>query len=227
MNAGRDVERLIADWLIEEAPARAPDRILDAAGRVVDDTKQRRFTAAWREPMIVTTSRLVAAAVLVIAAVLGAGLVGRSTASVASPGQSTPSASASASTRATYSAARAVVCQRYTVEADSLKSQLADIYKADLPAAQRVAKIDALDQIRGITVAEIADLQSLDPPADIAADHAASIARMEDNLSLIVQELALLRNGDLAGAKAVDLGTDPISRQIEAFERTYGLARCP
>ena len=26
MNAGRDVERLIADWLVEESPRRAPDQ---------------------------------------------------------------------------------------------------------------------------------------------------------------------------------------------------------
>ena len=29
--AGPDVERLISDWLVEEAPERAPDRILGAA----------------------------------------------------------------------------------------------------------------------------------------------------------------------------------------------------
>jgi hypothetical protein len=48
MNAGPDVERLIAGWLEEEAPGRAPDRILEAAGRSIDRTKQRRFIAAWR-----------------------------------------------------------------------------------------------------------------------------------------------------------------------------------
>jgi hypothetical protein len=79
MNAGPDVERLISTWLVEEAPERAPDRILGAAGTTIDRTKQRRF-AAWREPMLVSTSRLVAAAAIVIAAVVGAGLIGRSTA---------------------------------------------------------------------------------------------------------------------------------------------------
>jgi hypothetical protein len=47
MNAGPDVERLIAGWLQEEAPGRAPDRILELAGRTIDRTHQRRF-AAWR-----------------------------------------------------------------------------------------------------------------------------------------------------------------------------------
>jgi hypothetical protein len=49
MNAGPDVERLIAGWLVEEAPGRAPDRILESVGRVIDRTNQRRFGAAVRD----------------------------------------------------------------------------------------------------------------------------------------------------------------------------------
>ena len=86
MNAGPDVERLIADWLVEEAPARAPDRILDAAAKVIDRTKQRRFAAAWREPMTFSIARLVA--ILAIATVVvggGAAWIGRSTAGIGVP----------------------------------------------------------------------------------------------------------------------------------------------
>ena len=103
MNAGPDVERLISNWLVEEAPERAPDRILGTAARTIDRTKQRRFGAAWREPMLISTSRLVAAAAIVIAAVVGAGLIGRSTAGVgdrpstSAPPTTTPSASPSLS----------------------------------------------------------------------------------------------------------------------------------
>jgi hypothetical protein len=82
MNAGPDVERLISDWLAEEAPERAPDRILGAASTSIERTKQRRFGAAWREPMMLSTSRLVVAAAVVIAAVVGAGWIGRSSAAV-------------------------------------------------------------------------------------------------------------------------------------------------
>ena len=64
MNAGHDVERLIAGWLAEEAPGRAPDRILSSAGRVIDGTRQRRFVAAWRDSTLFTTRGLVAAAVM-------------------------------------------------------------------------------------------------------------------------------------------------------------------
>jgi hypothetical protein len=49
MNAGPDVERLIAGWLAEEAPGRAPDRILESAGRVIDRTNQRRFGVVVRD----------------------------------------------------------------------------------------------------------------------------------------------------------------------------------
>ena len=64
MNAGPDIERLIATWLTEESPGRAPDRILDAAGRTIDRTQQRRFVAAWREPMHVTMRGFIAAAAI-------------------------------------------------------------------------------------------------------------------------------------------------------------------
>ena len=45
MNAGRDVERLIADWLAEEAAVRSPDRVLAEARRTVLTTPQRRLAA--------------------------------------------------------------------------------------------------------------------------------------------------------------------------------------
>jgi hypothetical protein len=70
MNAGRDVERLITDWFVEEAVLRAPDRVLQTAGRAIDRTKQRRFGAAWRS-IHMPAPRLVAAV-----AVIGVLLVG-------------------------------------------------------------------------------------------------------------------------------------------------------
>jgi len=72
MNAGRDVEQLIATWLVEEAPARAPDRILADARARIDRTKQQRFADAWREPMTISTRRLLVAAAAIVLAVIGA-----------------------------------------------------------------------------------------------------------------------------------------------------------
>jgi hypothetical protein len=63
MNAGPDVERLIAGWLVEEAPGRAPDRILESTASVIDRTKQRRFgTALWAPMDVGVRGRAVAAA---------------------------------------------------------------------------------------------------------------------------------------------------------------------
>ena len=48
MNAGPDVERRISDWLAEEVPTRAPDRILPATFERSRQTRQRHLGAAWR-----------------------------------------------------------------------------------------------------------------------------------------------------------------------------------
>ena len=96
MNAGRDVERLIADWFVEEAVLRAPDRVLDEAGRVVDRTKQRRFGAAWRAIPMSAPLRLAAAAAIGVVAIGGALLMlGRPSESIGAPSP-TPSATPSA-----------------------------------------------------------------------------------------------------------------------------------
>jgi hypothetical protein len=72
MNAGRDVERLIADWFVEEAVLRAPDRVLTDAGRAIDRTKQRRLHAAGRTIQMPVSPRLATAAVLGVLVVGGA-----------------------------------------------------------------------------------------------------------------------------------------------------------
>jgi hypothetical protein len=83
MNAGRDVERLIANWLTEEAPGRAPDRVLATTGTLIDRTKQRHHAAlrdlriSWRPRTMF--DRLAVAAVSAVLAIgaltLGASLI--------------------------------------------------------------------------------------------------------------------------------------------------------
>jgi len=93
MNAGRDVERLISDWLVEESPRRAPDRILGHAADVIDRTKQRRLGVAWRlAPMF--SNRLAIAGVIVALVATSALAINRFSA-VGPPGPS-PSPSAGA-----------------------------------------------------------------------------------------------------------------------------------
>jgi hypothetical protein len=113
MNAGRGTERLIAEWLAEDAPARAPDRILDRADDIIDHTRQRQFAAAWRDTVTISFARIAAVAAVVLAAVIGAAAVGRATApsgpagTIASPlpaatpapAQVAPTAAASAPTQ--------------------------------------------------------------------------------------------------------------------------------
>ena len=68
MNAGRDVERLIAEWLVEDSPRRAPDRVLGHAPDGIDRTKQRRLGVAWRLTPMFSNRLVIAAAIVVLVA---------------------------------------------------------------------------------------------------------------------------------------------------------------
>jgi hypothetical protein len=68
MSAGRDVERLIALWLVEEAADGAPDRVLDSTRERLDHTRQRP-RAAWRPSMNPSLVRLTAVSAVVVVAV--------------------------------------------------------------------------------------------------------------------------------------------------------------
>ena len=161
MNAGPDVERLISNWLVEEAPERAPDRILGAAAQTIDRTKQRRLGAAWREPMTLSMSRLVAAAVIVVAAVVGAGWIGRSTAIVGdgpttAPATTAPPPSGSPSVNPAASSAGSVSGAIPEGTYASAPVQVADIIalaNADtaLSPDQRTHIVDVLFGIRDHT----------------------------------------------------------------------------
>lgn len=91
MNAARDVERLIAEWLVEEAAAPAPDRVLDAARWAVIQTRQRRLGVAIGGVMNLTIVR-VAAAAAVLAIAIGSALWAFNRA-VPGPGGPTPAPS--------------------------------------------------------------------------------------------------------------------------------------
>ena len=236
MSAGRDVERLTAQWLAEEAPARAPDRVLDAAGIQLDHTRQRRFAAIWREPMVISTGRLVAAAAVILLAVVAAGWIGRSTAStgqtqvVSSPTTAPASAAPTptpAVTIASFRVARNAVCDAARPVFPPLNDQLAGVYDTSLSAAQRSAKIDVLNQIVIRAQALRQQLSALEVPPEIASDQTAVITRSEDVQAILEREIALLRAGKLSEAKELDVTTDPINRLAEQFEQRYGLSPCP
>jgi hypothetical protein len=234
MNAGPDVERLISDWLIEEAPERAPDRILGAAARTIERTKQRRFGAAWREPMLITSTRLAVAAVVIVAVVAGAALFGRSTAGVVgapSPSEARPSAMASTSPTANvtiqdYKRARDAICTPAITQVIALNEQDAKLHPADSPA-DLAASITVLEQTIAVGSATVDKLAALEPPSVVAADHAADVTHHRDSLAVLKEALAKLRAGKVAEATAIGDATTPLSGLEEAFESKYGLEGCP
>jgi hypothetical protein len=233
MNAGPDVERLIADWLDEEAPVRAPDRILGSAAKVIDRTRQRRFTAAWRQPMTFSIARLVAVlAIVVIVVGGGAAWLGRSTAGLGGPNATpappsiSPSPTPSGPTLQSYRAARDALCTPLTAQIIALNDQAGTLHPdtdpADLPAS-----IANLEQVIANGEGEIASLATLTPPAAVAADHAADVTHHRDSIAILNEALAKLRLGKVAEASAIADATRPLSGVEQDFEAKYGLAGCP
>jgi hypothetical protein len=230
MNAGRDVERLIAGWLDEEAAPRAPDRILDSARSSISRTGQRRLVVAWREPMYVTPIRLTGIAAVLAAAIVGAAWFGRMSAPAGGVGGQpapTPSQIAQVVSLESYREARDAICHKYVPEADALKAQLSGITDPGLPQSERAAKVDALRQLAEQGDAFVAELAELEVPDALVAEHAANLANYRDIMALIRRVAGLVTTGDLAGAAAVDAATDPVAGAIGAYERKYRLVDCP
>ena len=73
MSTRPDHERSIVEWLVAEAPDRAPERLLEASRKRIRSTRQRRaWWPAWRVPEMNNTVRLIAvAAVLVVSVLIG------------------------------------------------------------------------------------------------------------------------------------------------------------
>jgi hypothetical protein len=230
MNAGRDVERLIAGWLAEEAAPGAPDRVLESTRQVVRRTNQRRFAALWRESMF-SPMRAAALTAALVLGLVGGVFVGRlsAPAGVGGPQQTpaaTPTAAAGA-TIASYRAARNAICKAYLPRLQEQNNLLDRLYDPALSEAERAPKITALQTIVSIVDQTVTELEGLEVPADMLQDHAAQVVHYQGTISLLRQAIAAIRSGDLSAAQALDLATDPNSRAIEAFESKYGLAACP
>jgi hypothetical protein len=233
MNAGRDVEQLIAAWLVEEAPARAPDRILGDARARIDRTKQQRFAAAWREPMTISPGRLLVAAAAIVLAVIGAAWVGRTTTSVGSgpPGSpgvqpsftlsesASPAAASPAVTLSEYRSARNAVCAGF-----ASRSPIVDVPNWAADPSGAIAFLQGVSA-RGDEL--ISSLEALPAPPEIRDEHLENLQAGRDTVSLIRHEIELLQAGKVVEAQAVDAATGPISETFQAFERKYSLDPCP
>lgn len=230
MNAGRDVERLIAGWLADEAASRAPDRVLDAARVTIDRTRQRRWVAAWREPMFINPLRAAVLAGVLVIALVGGAFVGRATAPDGAGVQPTSSPAASAlpgTSLEQYRTARNEICTRYASAVDPLKPQLEGLHDAATSPADRAAKAAVLLQIVTQLEAMVRELDGLEAPADLAADNRAYVTRYQDMNLLIRKLLTRVNEGDLEAAAAIDDAIDVLNGPMLAFETGNGLELCP
>jgi negative regulator of sigma E activity len=233
------IEQIVADWLAEEAPARAPDRILSQVAVAVDRTRRPRFGAGRRDnEMTFSLTRLAAAAIVLIAVSAGIGWVGRAnvdspsgvagpTVPTAAPTTTSAPSSSVGTSLESYRTARNAICAQLTPQANDLKAQLDRAYDPSLSPAVRATKLQALEQFLDLDSGMIARLDLLDPPSDVVAEHASDLATHRANHAVIGQEITMLRVGKLAEAKALDDSTDVINQAGRNFETKYGLVRCP
>jgi hypothetical protein len=220
----------IADWL-EADPDQAPPEVLRTVESALPSIPQRRaLRLPWRNlPM----NKLVPiGATILLLAALGAGAVAvGSRPSTTTPTPTAPAALAASPapgvTTESYRAARDKVCKAAAALADPVKARLAPLYDEASTPAQKAGAIAAIREVVALGTDLAAKLSALDVPPELVAEHAANIANNRDILILLRESLALHDAGKTAEALAVDLATDGISEQMNAFEIRYGLAPCP
>jgi hypothetical protein len=71
-----------------------------------------------------------------------------------------------------------------------------------------------------------AELERLDVPPALVAEHSASIARYRDSTALPRQMVEKYRAGDLPAAAVIDQAIVPMSAAVQDFERKYNLVDC-
>ncbi len=222
----------IADWL-ETDPDHAPAEVLRTVESALPSIPQRRaLRLPWRNlPM----NKLVPiGATILLLAALGAGAIAvgsRPSTTTPTPAPTVPAAvEASTSPGVTalgYIAARDKVCKAATARAEPVKARYEPLYDNEATAAQ---KDDAIAGVRDfVTLASqfTDELAALEAPPELVAEHAANVANYRDILILIRRSLALHDEGKTEEALAVDLATNGIARQMEAFEGRHGLTPCP
>lgn len=222
----------IADWL-EADPDNAPPEVLRTVESALPSIPQRRvLRLPWRTlPM---NRPILVLATVGLLAVLGIGAVtvgSRPSTTTPTPAPTAPAAvDASAPTRATvsgYTTGRDRICTAAVAQAEPVKARLDPLYNADATDAQKADAIAALREILALGTAFTAELAAIDVPPELLAEHSATVANYKDIFILIRESLALHDAGKTADALAVDLATNRIAAQINAFESRLGLTPCP
>ena len=222
----------IADWL-EADPDHAPPEVLRTVESALPSIPQRRvLRLPWRTlPM----NKLVPiGATILLLAALGAGAVAvgsRPATTSPTPAPTAPAAvEASAPPAVTalgYITSRNKVCKAAAVRAEPMKARVAPLYDETAKPAQKADAIAAVRENVALGDELAAELAALDAPPELAAEHAANVANNRDITILLRESLALHDAGKTAEALAVDLATDGIAAQMNAFEGRHGLTPCP
>ncbi|TAL06388.1 MAG: hypothetical protein EPO00_11180 [Chloroflexota bacterium] len=130
-------------------------------------------------------------------------------------------------TVAAFKLARDAIC----TEAQSTNARLAPRYRKIIDPAATAAEftdgIAALGDFVTLSSQTTDQLAQLAVPPGLEQGQAVNLAQYRDIVAILQHELELLNAGEFADAKAVDLSTDAISRQISAWEAEYGFLNCP
>ncbi len=122
-----------------------------------------------------------------------------------------------------YTASRDQICSAAGVKATPVKARLAPLYEPAAADAEKADAIAALREYLALGTIFTDELAALDVPPDMLAEHAANVANFRDILIVIGESLALHDAGKTGDALAVDLATNGIAAQINAFEGRLGL----
>jgi hypothetical protein len=232
MSEDQRFERGARTWL-EDGPTRAPERAVSEALATIESTPQdRSLRVPWRLPVMSLPVRLAAVALLVALAAGGTYLVAgslpdRAPAVTPVPALASPSADGASDPMAAYRRARNDVCNAAMIEREPLVERSGKATDPAASEAERASGLVALTQLVAILDGVAGDLASIEAPPEFVAEHAANVAQLRDMTTLIEEVIALLDEGNIADAGAVDRATDPIGRQVSEWESRNRLFPCP
>jgi hypothetical protein len=230
----------IADWLEDDPDTAPPDLLRTVEGALSSIPQRRSLWTPWRSAPMNRVVLVAATAILV--GVLGLGALAAGSRQP-TPGPSAPPAAAATSPAAVASAepsptldlqgpmafyaAHDRICEEAAAADVPLRARYDRLWAASATPAERKDAIIALTAHANLGDDTTGRLLALDVPQDLFVEHVRATTRMEDITSLIRQELLLLAANRPVDAQAVDVATEPLARQVEAFENHYGLVRCP